>query len=275
MPPLNLSPRIGVFDSGVGGLSVLQALHAALPTASLDYVADSGHAPYGEREPAFVLERSRRIARFLQQRHAQMLVIACNTATAVAVQALRHAAGNWPIVGIEPGVKPAAAMTRNGHVGVMATHGTLASPKFRHLLQQVSGAAPASAGLTFHLQPCAGLAQAIERDAPESQAVMACIETHAAPLKAAGCDVVVLGCTHYPLVAGAIRQAFGPAVGLVDTSLAVARRAAALADGLAPTAAGGGDAPAIRLWSTGETEVLEALAARSLGRALRASRVQV
>lgn len=271
----NFSPRIGVFDSGVGGLSVLRALHGALPAASLEYVADSGHAPYGEREPGFVLDRSRRIARFLQQRHVQMLVIACNTATAVAVQALRQSAGGLPIVGIEPGIKPAAALTRSGHVGVMATHGTLGSPKFRQLLQQVSSAAPASAGLTFHLQPCAGLAQAIERHAPDSETVKACIDTHAAPLKAAGCDVVVLGCTHYPLAAGAIRQVFGPAVELVDTSLAVARRATALANGLTPAPGGGGDEASIRLWSTGETEVLEALAARSLGQALRASRVQI
>lgn len=268
------SVRIGVFDSGVGGLSVLQALHALLPTASLDYVADSGHAPYGERDPAFVLDRSRRIARFLQRHGARLIVIACNTATAAAAHALRQTLSHVPIVGIEPGIKPAAALTTNGRIGVMATHGTLASGKFRALLQQVAASAPPQRPLHFELQACAGLAQAIERHAPESEEVAACIATHAAPLRAAGCDVVVLGCTHYPLVAGQIQQALDPGVRLLDTSQAVARRTASLIDAM-PGRSSDPGGPALRLWSTGETAVLERLAARSFGRPVSVGRVAI
>ncbi|TMH35501.1 MAG: hypothetical protein E6H58_03760 [Betaproteobacteria bacterium] len=133
-PSLTAPACIGVFDSGVGGLSVLRALHQQLPAAPLLYVADSAHAPYGERSDAFVIERSQHVAQHLLAEGAVGIVIACNTATAAAAQQLR---ARWPdvlIVGVEPGLKPAVAASRSGRIGVLATPGTLASEKFRKLL---------------------------------------------------------------------------------------------------------------------------------------------
>jgi Asp/Glu/Hydantoin racemase len=133
--PLNVvSPvRVGVFDSGVGGLSVLRALRGQLPGAALHYVADTGYAPYGERSDEHVVTRSRRVASHLIEGGAQCIVIACNTATAVASHLLRDAWPQTPIVGVEPGIKPALLATRNGRIGVMATRATLGSEKFKRL----------------------------------------------------------------------------------------------------------------------------------------------
>lgn len=254
----NQAPCIGVFDSGVGGLSVLHALHRALPHAPLLYVADSGHAPYGERDDAHVLERSHRIARFLRERGAQMLVVACNTATAVAAPSLRAEHADWPIVGIEPGVKPAAVLTHNGHIGVMATSVTLRSARFRRLL------AAHGAHATVHLQPCPGLAHAIEGGDLGSYELAALVERHTAPLRAAACDVVVLGCTHYSYAAPLIQTALGEKVRLVDTADAVARHTATLASRL-PHAPPRLDEASLRFWTSGDTARLSVLVARWLG----------
>lgn len=250
--------HIGVFDSGLGGLSVLRALREALPAAQLSYLADSGHAPYGERSAAYVAERTARAAAFLRGRGAQMLVIACNTATAAAVTELRADRPGWPIVGIEPGLKPALAMTRNGCIGVMATRGTLESPRFAALQAALAAEAP---GVRFHLQPCVGLARAIELHPLHSPAVDAAIAPHAAALRAAGCDVVVLGCTHYPLVADRIQAQWDAGVPLVDTSAAVARRTAVLAAELPSEGRHG----AASLYTTGDPAPLQALALRWAG----------
>jgi glutamate racemase len=236
--------RVGVFDSGVGGLSVLRALRRELPEAALLYVADSGHAPYGEKSEAFVVGRSQHIAHFLvNEQGCDMLVVACNTATAAAVHALRAAYPELPIVGIEPGVKPAVARTRNGRIGVMATEGTLKSQKFSQLVEQHRQ------GKHIVAQACPGLASAIETGDLSSPAVHALVRQHCAPLIEAGVDTVVLGCTHYPFVADLVAQVMGADVDIVDTSDAVARQAARLAqqckapDGLAQAT--------VQLWSSG------------------------
>ncbi|MEO8154163.1 MAG: glutamate racemase [Rhizobacter sp.] len=211
-------PLIGVFDSGVGGLSVLRALHQQLPANNLLYVADSGHAPYGERSDEFITARTHRIASHLLSHGASMLVLACNTATAVAAASLRERWPDLPIVAVEPGLKPAVAFTRNGRVGVMATPATLRSEKFR-LLAQTHGA-----GVDVHLQPCPGLAGQIERGDADSPALHTLIECFAAPLRQAGVDTVVLGCTHYPFVIPQIQAALGADIQLIDTADAVARQ---------------------------------------------------
>ena len=148
---------IGIFDSGIGGLSVLQALREALPHEPCIYVADSGHAPYGERDDAFVQQRCAAITDYLLKHHAiKLLVVACNTATAAAIGHLRALWPQLPLVGVELAIKPAALQTRTGHVGVIATRGTVGSSRFQNLLhthgQQVH----------WHVQACDGLAQAIE-----------------------------------------------------------------------------------------------------------------
>lgn len=219
----NLRVSIGVFDSGVGGLSVLRLLRQHLPHATLLYVADSGHSPYGEKSEAFITARSLSIANFLLAQGAELLVVACNTATATSVHALRARHPHLPIVGIEPGVKPAVATSRSRKVGVLATPGTLASERFAELIEQHAGDAQVLA------QPCPGLAKAIEGGQLDTPALRELIDGFCAPLRSAGVDTVVLGCTHYPFVAPLISAAMGPGVSLIDTSDAVARQTTRLA----------------------------------------------
>ena len=242
---------IGVFDSGVGGLSVLRALRCALPGAAFRYVADSGHGPYGERSDAFVIERSLYLAHHLLAHGAGLLVVACNTATAAAVEALRSALPDMPIVGVEPGVKPALAITRNGRIGVMATRGTLASERFARLLAEQQ-----RTGVEFITQACPGLAQALEDGDADSAAVRALVERDAGALRDQQVDTVVLGCTHYPFAGAAIAAVLGGAVTLVDTAPAVAEQCARLAQD-----SGSGS---VQLQTTGDPQRLQQIATRWL-----------
>lgn len=249
----DLRLSIGVFDSGVGGLSVLRVLREHLPLASLLYVADSGHAPYGEKTEAFITERSLSIAEFLLSQGADVLVVACNTATATSVQALRTRHPQLPIVGIEPGVKPAVAASVNRKVGVLATPGTLASERFARLIEQHAGAAQ------ILPQPCPGLAKAIEGGQLDAPVLRELVQRFCAPLRQAGVDTVVLGCTHYPFVAPWIAEAMGPGVQLIDTSDAVARQTVRLASRVLPEAehTDGRHATArTRLWTSGDVAAL-------------------
>ena len=218
---MQASQPIGVFDSGVGGLSILRALRAELPQEHFVYFADSGHAPYGERDTAQVLARARAITTELLERHdIKALVIACNTATAVAIHLIRAEHPGLPIIGVEPALKPAAALTRTRRVGVMATRGTLESAKFAALLDSLCGLA------TFILQPCDGLADAIERqDTPK---IIALCDHYTLGMgqfgsKEGQVDTLVLGCTHYPFAADLLQARVGPSVRLVDTGEPVAR----------------------------------------------------
>lgn len=262
------APCIGVFDSGLGGLSVLRAVRRLLPQARLLYVADSGFAPYGERETTFVRHRSLAIAQFLRRQGAHMLVVACNTATAAAVEELRERFAGWPIVGVEPGVKPATAATRNGRIGVLATEGTLRSGRFQLLAQAHA------AHVELYLQPCPGLAAAIEHgdlDAPE---LLGTIERCCQPLRAAGVDTVVLGCTHYPFVAHHIQAALGPSVRLIDTAEAVARRTSQLLpNAAAPRRASPAHDEPVRLWTTGDATLLAEVTRRWLDFPCRVARL--
>ncbi len=245
------SPCIGVFDSGVGGLSVLRSLRVEMPDAPLLYVADSAHAPYGERSDAYVLERSRHIMDHLIAQGAIGLVIACNTATAIAVKEMRASRPGFPIIGVEPGIKPAVAATRNGRVGVMATPGTIASAKFQALM------AAQAADVEVIAQPCPGLARLIEEGDLHSARLRDAVMEHTATLRAANVDTVVLGCTHYPFVHHLIAEAMRPDVLIIDTADAVARHARNTLARLLPTQA---DA-FVRLQTTGDVERLRTIAA--------------
>ncbi len=207
---------IGVFDSGVGGLSVLREVRRELPHESLLYVADSGHAPYGEKTAAFVVERSRALAEHLIAQGADALVVACNTATAEAVDALRGTY-HLPIVGIEPGVKPAVETTTSGVVGVLVTSRTASSPRLASLLARFAG------GARVLVQPCPGWVELVERGALEGEETERAVRRYIEPLLAQGADVLALGCTHYSFLASAIRSVVGPHVSLVDPAPAVAR----------------------------------------------------
>ncbi|MBB6132033.1 glutamate racemase [Massilia aurea] len=228
---------VGIFDSGVGGLSVLRHIQAQLPHEHLLYVADSGYAPYGDKPEALVIARVLAIADFLIAQGAKAIVVACNTATVAAVRVLRETHPGMPVVGVEPGLKPAAALTRSGKVGVLATARTLQGAKFLLLRDQIHR----ETGVDFLLQPCVGLVDQIELGELNSSGMMATLDHFIAPLLAQEADTLVLGCTHYPLVRGAIERllvGMGRGdVALVDTGDAVARQLARLlvAGGLART----------------------------------------
>jgi glutamate racemase len=215
---------IGVFDSGVGGLSVLRHIRAQLPHEHLLYFADSAFAPYGDKTEQVVAERSLAIAGFLVAQGAKALVVACNTATVAAIKLLRAHYPDMPIVGVEPGLKPGAAASRNGKVGVMATDGTLAGEKFLLLREQISQASSAQ----FVLQGCTGLADQIELGELDSDATAVMLKRYILPLLDQGVDTLVLGCTHYPLVQATIETIIAAAtpraIVLVDTGEAVARQ---------------------------------------------------
>lgn len=252
---------IGVFDSGLGGLSVLRAIRARLPRADLLYVADSGHAPYGEKSDEFIGERSEHISRFLMSQGAELIVVACNTATAAAVHHLRQRWPAMPVVGVEPGVKPAVARSSNQRIGVLATPFTLQSQKFHALLERHGG------GAHIVLQPCPGLAREIERGRLDSPELRALVAGFSQPLTDAGVDTAVLGCTHYPFVAPLFMQALGQQVHIIDTAEAVARQTARLVQELPAShpVREGRSVGATRLWSSGDPALLTQVAQAWLG----------
>ena len=213
---------IGVFDSGVGGLSVLRAQRAELPLEPFVYIADSGHAPYGERDDSHIIARSHAITRYLlEHHHIKALVVACNTATAAAIQRLRQDFPELPIVGIEPALKPAASNSKTKHIGVLATRGTLNSEKFRALLASLQDQAH------FVVQPCDGLADAIERDDAIKTEALCAYFTRAMGqfgLNPGEMDTLVLGCTHYPFAIDVLHASVGEAVVFLEGGAPVARQ---------------------------------------------------
>lgn len=214
---------VGIFDSGLGGLSVLRAVRAVLPHERLIYVADSLHAPYGERDDAFITARTMAIGEWLVSQGAKALVVACNTATAQSIAFVRERLA-IPLVGVEPGVKPAAAVSKSRVVGVLATQVTLRSTRFQSLLDRYAG------DCRFICQPGHGLVQAVERCDTSSPELMALLESYLKPMLDAGADTLVLGCTHYPFLDRTIRDIAGERLQIVDTSVAVARQLARLLD---------------------------------------------
>ena len=258
-----MNRAIGVFDSGIGGLSVLRALRAELPHEHFIYIADSGHAPYGEQGAAHVLARSRAIVHYLVSQNVKALVMACNTATAAAIQLLRAEHPGLALIGVEPALKPAVAFSRTGRIGVMATRGLLSSAKFQALLAAQAGKA------TFILQPCDGLAHAIEASAKtgDTTKMIALCARYTSTLGIFGTendqiDTLVLGCTHYPLASAQLRALLGPGVQLVDNGEAVARQARQrLRPGPTPIHPPPGR---ISLLATGDPQTLQAAARRWL-----------
>ncbi len=213
---------IGVFDSGIGGLSILRALRAELPQEDVVYVADSAYAPYGERDEALVRERALRITQdLIDQHHIKALVVACNTATAVAIAELRRLHPALPIVGVEPALKPAAASTQTHRVGVLATRATLASAKYRALQTSLA------ANTTFVDVPCDGLAAAIEADnTPDIERLCQRYLAALGPLGHAPGDIdtLVLGCTHYPFASKILNENGAQGLVLLESGAPVARQ---------------------------------------------------
>jgi len=212
-----MARTIGIFDSGVGGLSVWRHIRSALPDAHLIYIADSGHVPYGDKSPAYIEQRALLLSEFLVAQGAEAIVIACNTATAAAAAPLRERF-SLPIIGMEPAVKPAVAATRSGVVGVLATVGTLESVRFAALLENYAN------HVKIVTQGCPGLVEQVEQGELEGAQTRALLERYSAPLLAQGADTLILGCTHYPFLAPLLTSIVGPEVTLIDTGAAVARQ---------------------------------------------------
>ena len=204
-------------DSGVGGISVLKHIHALLPHENLFYVADSKYAPYGNKTAEEITARCMILADFLLQKDVKALVVACNTATAAAIDELRETF-DITIIGMEPAVKPAAEASTNGVIGVLATVGTLKSAQFAALLESYGR------NVKVVTQACVSLVECIERgelDTPETKAL---IRQYTSPLLAEGADTIVLGCTHYPFIAHVIQEVVGDKISLIDTGAAVAKQ---------------------------------------------------
>ena len=212
---LPFADAIGVFDSGVGGLSVLRAIRAALPTENLVYVADSGHAPYGDKSEAHIIERTLTVGNWLAVSGVKAVTVACNTATVVAIRHLREQT-HIPVVAIEPAIKPAANTTRTGVVGVLATTQTLQSESVARLCLEHGE------GKRILLQACPGWVEAVEEADLHSPQTEALLRQFVVPLMDQGVDTLVLGCTHYPFLRNTLQRIVGDDVVLIDPAVAVA-----------------------------------------------------
>ena len=218
---------IGVFDSGLGGLSVLAALVEALPQADFAYYADTAHVPYGNKSEAQIQGRVLAIGEHLANDGCRLLVVACNTATAAAVQALRAAHPGIPVVGIEPGIKPAALASRSGRIAVLTTEATASSQRLKHLIRDHAGQ------VEVFVEPCPGWATHVEMLQLDDPALAADIRARVEPLLDQGIDRIVLGCTHYSFLAPLLLEVIGTRAQLVDVADAVARQTRRLAADLA------------------------------------------
>jgi glutamate racemase len=254
-----------MFDSGVGGLSVLRAIRHELPEEDVLYVGDSGFAPYGDKPESFVRDRADAIVQFLIDQGAKAVVVACNTATGIAVDELR-ARFQVPIVAVEPAVKPAASRTRSGIVGVLATAGTVSSPNLSRLMNSHG------VDVRFLVQPSPGLAEQVERGEFATAHTRALVEKYVRPLVEQGADILVLGCTHYPFLSDVIQAVAGPHVELIDPAAAVARelrRRLEKAGLLASKARPGTQ----RFWTTGSEQEVGTLISHLLGESVRVDRL--
>lgn len=256
----NVSPAspIGIFDSGVGGLSVLRAIRELLPDEPLIYLADQGHVPYGSRSLGEVRTFAEGITRYLLDQGAKLIVVACNTASAAALQYLRQIFPEVPFVGMEPAVKPAAEWTRSGVVGVLATPATFQGALYASVIERFAN------GVTVLQHTCPGLVMAIEQGVLEGRKVNRILEKALKPMLAQGIDTVVLGCTHYPFVITTIESIVGPGVRVIDPSPAVARQVGRLLDGYGLRNSDRSTVE-IRYLTTGAPVHLEALLPRLLG----------
>jgi glutamate racemase len=219
-----VSRPIGVFDSGVGGLSVLRAIRQRLPNENLIFVADQAHVPYGPRPIEQVREFSAAITHFLNSQNIKMIVVACNTASAAALYHLRTTFPQIPFVGMEPAVKPAAERTQSGVVGVLATPATFQGELYASVVERFAN------GVIVLQDTCPGLVEQIEQGALTAPQTRTILETALTPMVAQGIDRVVMGCTHYPFVIPLIKEIVGADVEVIDPAPAIARQTDRLLD---------------------------------------------
>lgn len=213
------SHPIGVFDSGIGGLSIAKCIRDTLPLESIIYFADTRYAPYGDKSDDFIARRAHFIVTALIERGAKAIVVACNTATTSTIQNLRNCF-QVPIIGVEPGTKPAALNSKSGVVGVLATPRTLATASFERLLRLTSGT------VKVELQACPDLVPQVELLELDSAKTQALVESYVAPLLEKGADHIVLGCTHYNFLEALIAKIAGPDIAIINTAQAVVNQLA-------------------------------------------------
>ncbi len=264
---LSQSHPVGVFDSGVGGLSVLRAIRSALPAEDLLYLADQAHVPYGPRPLAQVRAFAEGITHYLLDQGAKLIVVACNAASAAALHYLRRTFPQVPFVGMEPAVKPAAERTRSGVVGVLATPATFQGALYASVLERFAN------GVTVLQHPCPGLVAQIESGQLDAPGTRAILEGALRPMLAQGIDTVVLGCTHYPFVIPLIQEVAGPEVRVIDPAPAIARqvRRVLAASGLRRKS--GGTPGEVRYQTSGDPARLAALLIDLTGMAGEVTRV--
>lgn len=208
---------LGVFDSGVGGISVLLEIRRLLPNENIVYYADSSYCPYGLKSPEEIILRSLKICDFLISRGSKMLVVACNTASVAGLDIYRQKY-KLPIVGMEPAVKPATTCTQNGRIGILATGVTLSGNRYSSLLEKFQN------GATVFSQPCPGLVELVEKGCSETPEAIALLKKYIDPLLEKNVDTIVLGCTHYPFLKKSVQSITGPGIIIIDTGEAVARQ---------------------------------------------------
>jgi glutamate racemase len=257
-PSLKPSQPIGVFDSGVGGLSVLRAMRALMPEEDVLYFGDQVHVPYGARPLEQIQEFSEEITRYLLARGAKLIVVACNTASAAALKHLRSRFPHISFVGMEPAVKPAAEHTHSGVVGVLATPATFQGALYSSVLERFAN------GVQVLQDTCPGLVAQIESGDLRGPRTRQILEDALRPMLQAGIDTVVLGCTHYPFVIPLIEEIAGPSVRVIDPAPAVARQVQRLLEtqGIKRPAGGRGT---LRFVTTGDPAAMQALLPVLLG----------
>lgn len=258
MRGLSDSP-VGIFDSGVGGLSVLRAIRQQLPHEAIIYLADQAHVPYGSRSLEEVRQFAMGITRYLLSQGAKIIVVACNTASAAALHDLRRAFPEVPFVGMEPAVKPAVESTRSGVVGVLATPATFQGALYASVVERFAHE------VTLLQDTCPGLVAQIEAGRLNSPETRAILEKALLPMLAQGVDTVVLGCTHYPFVIPLIQQIAGSGVRVIDPAPAVARQVGRVLEGhgLMRSAKEPGSPP--RFFTTGEPRQMRVMLPKLLG----------
>lgn len=246
------APTIGVFDSGVGGLSVLRAIRAELPGEAVTYLADQGHVPYGPRSLEEVRRFSEGVTHFLLGQGARLIVVACNAASAASLHHLRRVFPEVPFVGMEPAVKPAAERTHSGVVGVLATPATFQGELYASVVERFAN------GVELLQDTCPGLVGQIEAGDLEGPETRRILEAALHPMLARGIDTVVLGCTHYPFVIPLIEAIAGPKVRVIDPAPAVARQVRRVLEERGLRGIGSEHAP-VRYYTTGDPARLQAM----------------
>jgi len=252
------SQPIGVFDSGVGGLSVLRAMRQLMPEEPVIYFGDQGHVPYGPRPMQQVRDFSEGITRFLLNQGTKLIVVACNTASAAALHYLRDKFPHISFVGMEPAVKPAAEHTQSGLVGVLATPATFQGALYASVLERFAN------GVQVLQHTCPGLVGQIEKGDLEGDDTRAILEDALRPMLDRGIDTVVLGCTHYPFVIPLIEQIVGASVRVIDPAPAVAKQAKRLLEAARMKRPSGGLAE-VQLYTSGDRDSFKSLSLRLLG----------